>query len=175
MDFINKMKKREFIELGLKALTAFMFAFIAIILMEGMIYSITLNAYMKNSSNANTNSTSTVAYCIEDGKNEEGETIFFILYQDETNAVEWSATKTSPKHTENYIKNNIENKLVKEVVWHAPSAFEFTIKPSHYLIMGVFIAGVAGFFVYRFIKLNSSYNDVIKTYKETGTIEITNV
>ena len=152
-----------------------MFAFIAIILMEGMIYSITLNAYMKNSSSANTNSTSTVAYCIEDGVNDKGETVFFILYQDETNAVEWSATKTSKTHTETYIKNNIENKTVKEVVWHAPSAFEFTINSTHYAIIAVFIVGVAGFFVYRYFKLNNSYKDVIKTYKETGTIEITNV
>ena len=44
MEFINKMKKREFIEMGLKTLAAVFAAFLAIILMEGMIYGIQLNA-----------------------------------------------------------------------------------------------------------------------------------
>ena len=44
MEFIKRMKKREFIEMGLKTLAAILAAFLAIILMEGMIYSIELNA-----------------------------------------------------------------------------------------------------------------------------------
>ena len=37
MDFIKKMKKREFIEMSLKTVAAVLSAFIAVILMEGMI------------------------------------------------------------------------------------------------------------------------------------------
>ena len=48
MEFISKMKKREFIEMGLKALASLLAAFLAIILMEGMIYSIYLNDLKTN-------------------------------------------------------------------------------------------------------------------------------
>ena len=47
MEFIKKMKKREFIEMGLKTLIAFFACFIAIVLMCGMIYSIGIKSYMK--------------------------------------------------------------------------------------------------------------------------------
>ena len=40
MEFIKTMKKREFIEMTLKTIAAICACFIAIILMEGMIYGI---------------------------------------------------------------------------------------------------------------------------------------
>ena len=64
MEFINKMKKREYIEMGLKTLAAILAAFLAIILMEGMIYGIQLNALKTKSTTASAASGSTIAYCI---------------------------------------------------------------------------------------------------------------
>ena len=48
MEFIKQMKKREFIEMSLKALACLLGAFIAFILMEGMIYGIKLNTLIEN-------------------------------------------------------------------------------------------------------------------------------
>ena len=61
MEFIKQMKKREFIEMGLKTLAAVMAAFLAIILMEGMIYGIKLNAFETKGSTSISNSGTTVA------------------------------------------------------------------------------------------------------------------
>ena len=174
MEFIQRMKKREFIELSLKTLASLMLAFVAVILMEGMIYGITLNAYMTKSTKATASSDSTIAYCIEDGKNDAGEEQFFVLYYTkgatETGASsDWSAT------TERYTKDKIETLSVKEVVWNAPSAFKFTMTPIHYVIITVFMGAVAGFFAYRYVKLSKSYKEVEETYRKTGAIEITNI
>lgn len=73
MDFIKRMKKREFIEMALKTICAILASFLAIILMEGMIYGIQLNALVKNGSSVTfiTNdekTDGTIAYCIERGE-----------------------------------------------------------------------------------------------------------
>ena len=68
MDFIKNMKKREFIEMGLKTLAALLAAFLAIILMEGMIYSIQLNTLKTKSESSVAISSSTIAYCIEESE-----------------------------------------------------------------------------------------------------------
>ena len=77
MEFINKMKKREFIEMGLKALAGLLAAFLAIILMEGMIYSINLNALKKDTGHT-AYSDSTIAYCIK-----EDDDKYFVIYYTE--------------------------------------------------------------------------------------------
>ena len=65
MEFIKQMKKREFIEMSLKTLAALFAAFLAIILMEGMIYGIELNALKTKSTSSVATSDSTTAYCIK--------------------------------------------------------------------------------------------------------------
>ena len=65
MKFIKKMRNREFIEMTLKALSALLASFLAIILMEGMIYAIELNAIYNHSTVAIFYSDKTTAYCIE--------------------------------------------------------------------------------------------------------------
>lgn len=169
MDFINKMKKREFIEMGLKAFAALMAAFLAIILMEGMIYGINLNAYKTKASTSTTLSGSTIAYCIE-----EDDDKFFVLFlsKDAEGKEYWSATQTRYTKAE---CEAMEVSTVKEVVMRAPTAFEFTITPIHYVVMAVFVAAVAGFFTYKFVALTKQYNKIEKEFKETGTISLSNV
>jgi len=68
MEFIKQMKKREYIEMGLKALAALLATFLAIILMEGMIYSIELNALKTKGKTLSFNNQCTTLYCIEESK-----------------------------------------------------------------------------------------------------------
>lgn len=169
MDFIKQMKKREFIEMSLKCLAAVMAAFVAIILMEGMIYSIYLNAYKTKAGSSGSNSETSIAYCIKEDDNK-----YFVLFQNTDlsgGATEWSATSTL------YSKEDCtpEKLSVKEVVFHAPSAFEFTINGIHYAVIAVFVAIVAGYFVWRFIALSKSYKKIEEEFVKSGTIEISNM
>ena len=166
MDFIKKMKKREFIEMTMKTLMGILVAFIAIILMEGMIYGIELHALKTKGTNAMSNSDFTIAYCIKEDENK-----YFVIYQNPEQEgieqAEWSAVAGDYK-----TKEQCENLAAKEIVWHAPNAFEFSISAAHYVVMAVFVAAVAGFFVYRFIALNNTYKKLEKTYAETGKLDI---
>lgn len=166
MEFIKRMKKREFIELSLKTFVGLALAFIAVILMEGMIYGIHLNAYMTKSTTSTSSSDKSIAYCIKDGKNDAGEDLYFVLF--ETDDV-WSATQ------ERYTEDKLDKLTAKEVVMHAPSAFKLTMTPIHYVVITIFVAAVGGYFTYRFIKLSKSYKEVEETYEKTGAIEITNI
>ncbi len=173
MDFINKMKKREFIEMALKTLAAVLAGFLAIILMEGMIYSIELNA-LKTKGRTYTvhNMTTeyhkgTVAYCIKQSDDK-----YFVIYYNEGAEHEWGAVKNDYKTKEECTPKNL---TVEKVVMHAPNAFKFSITWPHYIVMAVFMAGIGGFFTWKFITLNKSYMKIVDEFERTGTIEITNI
>ena len=147
--------------------------FIAVILMEGMIYSITLNAYMKNGTTS-AYTDSTVAYCIKDGQNTQGTDTYFVLYYNEGAtkngaSSDWSATPK--RYTEEELTTLKEQGKIADVVWEAPSAFKFTMNAIHYVVIGVFMAGVAGFFVYKFVALTKEYQKIESQFKKDGTIE----
>lgn len=173
MEFIKKMKKREFVEMSLKAGAAILAAFLAIILMESMIYSIKLNALKTTQTTSTTSSESTIAYCIKD-KNDK----YFVIYHDPENG-----TGVNEKGEKIYwassailkTKAECEKLNVKEVEFHAPNAFDLTITPSHFIYMSIFIAGVAGFFVWRFIALANTYKKIEQQYEKDGTIELGNM
>lgn len=172
MEFIKKMKKRENIEMSIKTIIAVLACFIAIILMEGMIYGIKLNS---NKTNPNQTvliqSQSTVAYCIKEANDK-----YFVLYYNkgmEKNGAtsDWTAQIDDFK-TEEECK--ALKSQVKQVIFGAPNAFEYSIKPFHYAIIAVFVLGVSGYFVYRFIALNKEYKKIEDKFNKTGEIEITN-
>lgn len=172
MDFIKRMRKREFVETGLKTAIAVLACFIAIILMCGMIYSIGVKSYMKYGKGSISTSTETTAYCIEVKEDQ-----YFILY--------YNPNSEGSKLTANAITDsNLKTKAqcealasVKEIKFGAPNAFivlnEF-IEGWHIAIIAVIVAGVMGYFVYRFIKLGRDYKKVIDKFEKTGEIEIEN-
>lgn len=166
MEFIKQMRKREFIEMGLKATAAILAAFLAIILMEGMIYGIELNALLTKGQSTMTDNGSTIAYCIEQDNG-----IYSVLYYNEGAAREWSAHNSQTMTLERIQSTDFQNS-VKEVVMHAPNAFEFSITPVHYVVMALFVSAVAGFFVYKFIALKKEYIKIKDNFEKTGTIEI---
>ncbi len=173
MDFINKMKKREFLEMTLKTLAAVLAGFLAIILMEGMIYSIELNALMTKGrtytaySETNDYHKGTVAYCIKQSDDK-----YFVIFYNEGAKNEWGATKNTYKTKEQCTAKNL---TVEKVVMHAPNAFEFSITWPHYIVMAVFMAGIGGFFTWKFLALGKSYKKIVEEYNKTGTIEISNI
>lgn len=171
MEFIKRMKKREFIEMTLKALAALFACFVAIILMEGMIYGIELNSLKKNATEITaTDSSSTIAYCIK-----EGDDNYLVLYHtegmknDKGESAEWIAVEGMSESQCEFLKTS---NSVKEVVMHAPNAFTFSITPVHYVIISILIAGVVGFFVWRYVLLAKQYKKIEKQYQNNGYIEI---
>lgn len=164
MEFIRRMRKREFVEMTLKTVIAVFTAFVAIILMEGMIYGIELNALYKNGRASSVQSDKTIAYCIEIEEDN-----YFVLYYNEGNGVEWSARSGDDNLLS---KEECENLNVVNVVFHAPNAFIFSITPVHYVVMSVFVLIVCGYFVYRFIALNKEYNKIIDKFEKEGIIEL---
>ena len=167
MEFIKQMKKREFIEMTLKTVIAIFAAFMVIILMEGMIYGIMLNAYASKSTSGQTHSEYTVVYCIETGDDK------YLVLNHDTSKIgqegEWTA------YPARYSREYCESLNAKEKVFRAPTAFEFTINGIHYVVMAVFIAAVAGFFTYKFVMLSKSYKKIEEEFEKTGTIEISNM
>lgn len=163
MEFIKRMKKREFIEMGLKTLAAVLAAFLAIILMEGMIYSIKLNALKTKGHASASNSGTTIAYCIKQAEDE-----YFVVYYDKAENGEdiWSCVGSDTK-----TKAECEKLAAKEIKFNAPSAFKLSITPTHYIVMAVFMLAVGGFFTYKFIALSKEYKEIEDQYQKTGTIE----
>ena len=177
MDFIKRMKKREFIEMGLKTLAAILAGFLAIILMEGMIYSIklhTLTAKGTSEMMLNDAKTGTVAYCIKQDDDK-----YFVLCYNEGQAENGASSDWSSIANKLRTKAEceaLEGTSVRKVVFGAPNAFTLSItSPVHYVIMSIFMAGIAGFFVYKFVRLGQSYKKIEEEFKKTGTIEITNI
>ncbi len=173
MEFIKKMKKREFIEMGLKTLIAFFACFIAVVLMCGMIYSIGIKSYMKYGKGSISTSTETTAYCIKVKEDQ-----YFVLY--------YNPNSEGSKLTANAITDsNLKTKQqceeltsVKNTVFGAPKAsiiLDEFVEGWHIAIVAVIVAGVMGYFVYRFIKLANDYKKVEDKFEKTGVIEIENV
>jgi len=163
MEFIKRMKKREFLEMGLKTAAALLAAFLAIILMEGMIYSIQLHALKTESSSYLATSSSTIAYCIEQDDDK-----YLVLFYNEEQEYQWSAS------TDTMTLDEVNKLTVKELVFDAPNAFQLSITGVHYVVMGLFVAIVAGFFVYRFIRLAKVYKGIEEEFVKTGTIAFNN-
>lgn len=172
MDFIKKMRKREFIEMGIKTLIAVFACFVAVVLMCGMIYSIGVKSYMKYGKGSISTSTETIAYCIE-VKDDQ----YFILYY---NPESEGSKLTANAITDSNLKTKAECESltsVKEIRFGAPKAQiilnEF-VEGWHIAIVAVIIAGVMGYMVYRFVKLGLDYKKVIEKFEQTGEIEIQN-
>ena len=171
MKFIKKMKLRENIEMTIKTVMALLVCFLAIILMESMIYGIQLNALKTKGNNKYLDANTTIAYCLE-----EEEDKYFVLYYNEDRVKNGGSSNWSAQADTYLTKAECDSltSQVKEVIFRAPTAFELSIDPIHYIVMGVLVAGVSGYFVYRFILLNKTYKQIEKKYNETGEIEITN-
>ena len=59
------------------------------------------------------------------------------------------------------------NLTAGEIKFRAPTAFELTITPVHYVVMAVFVAAIAGFFVYKFVALSNLYKKVEEDFEKT--------
>ena len=169
MEFIKQMKKREFIEMGLKAFAALLAAFLAIILMEGMIYGIKLNSIINPKtpiSNILTQENKSTVYCF----NEEDGLYTVVYHTGIEGYTPWIAYRKRLSLED--IQNPEFATFVKDVKMRPPNAFELSITGTHYIVMAVFIAGIAGFFTYKFISLNKSYKKVEENFLKTGAIEL---
>ncbi|MBE7076330.1 MAG: hypothetical protein E7374_00345 [Clostridiales bacterium] len=172
MEFIQKMKKREFFEMTLKALAGFIAGFIAIILMEAMIYGIQLNSLKKNGTMSVSQDNITKIYCVEESK---GKYYAFFYNEDAKKngaSSDWSC-KGETLYTKEQLNKYKERNI--EVIYHAPSAFDFSITKTHYVAMTLFISGIAGIFTYQFINLHKEYKKIEEHYKKTGEILISNM
>lgn len=168
MDFIKRMKKREFIEMTLKTIAAVFAFFVAVILMEGMIYGIEMRAVRNKTTEISIN-TQTVAYAIKQGDDE-----YVVLCYNE-GATNKKYTDFSCKKDLTRTKAEVEAMNVTDIIWRAPTASEFSITWPHYVVIGVLAGGLIGFYAYRFIKLGKAYKKIEKEFETNGKIEISNL
>lgn len=171
MEFIKRLKKREFIEETIKMIICILTAVILICLMEGMITKVKLNIIMKQSRSVTKLNDTTIAYCIK-----EDEDKYSVVYHTEGLPYEWSCipntykTEQECKNMQSLVIDGVRVGEVKEVKFRAPNALDLAITPNHYIIMSVLIAGVIILFVYRYISLSKCYKQIEKEYLETGKI-----
>lgn len=157
MEFLKKMKSREMLEMSLKTVFAVLVGIILIILMEGMIYGIYMDKIEKNTASSYTVN-QCVAYC------EEVENDVYKVYLHDTKANSWQIRMI------NQSKQDIIDSDYKQVVFHAPTAFDVSISGTHYIVMAGFIAIILGFYGWRFYKLHRDYVGFEKKFKKTGKI-----
>ncbi len=178
MDFIKNMKKREFIEMSLKCFASLLAAFLAIILMEGMIYGIMLNGVYSTTSST-FNSSSTIVYAVKTS-DDQYDLIYKNLHEVWEDTNDDGVTELVDSYYKWSVKENVPSSEVENTTFYkfydrAPNAFELSITSMHYVVMVIFVVAVVGFFVYRFIMLAKSYKDLENEYNKTGTIELPNL
>ncbi len=157
MEFLKKMRSRENVEMVFKTICAVLVGIILVFLMERMIYGIYMDKIKENKASQYIAS-QCVAYCeeIEDGT--------FKVYLHNTKSGSW--------HIKAYDESKalIESAGYKDVVYRTPNAFDVSITGVHYIVIAVFIAGILGFYGWRFYKINKEYTKFEKKYKKTGKI-----
>ncbi len=166
MDFIKRMKKREFVEMTLKAITALLVLFILVVLMEGMIYGIELNSIEKRVETVATRTDESIDYCVKEG---DGYKVY----------VHYIDAAQDTWYTDGNIKSSksaCESLTHKAIYFRYPTAFELTLDKQHngyihYIVIAVLTAGVIGFYTYRFIKIGKTYKKIEDNFNATGTIE----
>ena len=57
-----------------------------------------------------------------------------------------------------------------KIVNHTPNAFDIYLNGTHYAVMALFLAIIAGVYVWRFILVNKEYSKIEKRYKKTGKV-----
>lgn len=153
MQYLKQLKSREMIETGLKTIATVIIGIILIILMEGMIYGIYMNKIKENTATQYVAS-ECVAYCeeVKDGE--------YRIYLHNTESGSW--------HIKVYNESvsQINNSGYEKVVYRTPNAFDVSIKPSHYIVMSVFIVGLLGYFGWKFYRLNVGYNKLETKYQK---------
>lgn len=161
MEFIKRMKKREFIEMALKTLASLLACVLAVLLLEGMIYAIKMDSLVNKGMSASSYSDSTIAYCVE---RDNGR--YAVIYYNEGDDVEWSCSSSDLK-----TKEQCDSTLnAVKVIYGQPSPFDLSMNFIHYILMVVLVVAVSGFFVYSFIRLGKEYKLIEKEFKETGKV-----
>lgn len=157
MDFLKKMKSREIIEMSLKTVVAVIVGLILVILMEGMIFGIYMDKIKENTASQYVPN-DCVAYCEKVAQDE------YKVYLHNTTSNSWHIKQF------NSSKETIEDAGYEKVVWDTPNPFDVSITGTHYIVISVFIAGILGFYGWRFYKMNKEYSKMENKFKKTGKI-----
>lgn len=157
MEFLNKMKKRDTLELVLKTIAVFIVTIMAILLMEAMIHGIYIKKIKDNVSGTTIPSQQTI-YCeeIEDGQ-------YQIYVHDPENETWHLLTGTRSKQW-------VETAGFKEVHFRQPNAFDVSITWVHYVVIGLVLVAVLAFYGYRFYILYKDYQKFEARLRKTGKL-----
>lgn len=145
------------IEMTLKTIAAVLVGICLIFFMERMIYGIYMDKINENVATQYAAS-DCIAYCEEINEDE------FKVYLHNTESGSWHVRSF------NVSKAQIESDGYKDVIFRTPNAFDVSINGIHYVVMAVFIAGLIGFYGWRFYKLNKEYKGFEKKFSKTGKI-----
>lgn len=157
MEFLKKMRSRDTLEMVLKTIMAVLIAIILIFFMEAMIHSIYIKK-IKENTNGPTIPAQQIAYC------EEIDTNKYRVYVHDIENSTWHTLVGGSS------KEYVESRGFKEVYFRQPNAFDVSITWVHYIVMGVFVVAVLGFYGYRFYKLDKDYAKFTAKLQKTGKL-----
>lgn len=156
MEFLKKMKSREIVEMSLKAVMAVLAVVVLAILMEGMIFGIYMDRIHDNKTGSWSPQQCEI-YCVEQEDNK------YDVYIHNTSSGAW-------QFQEDWTKEQFVDAGYSKTTYSAPTPFDVSITPTHYIVMGGVIVLVLAGFGYMFYKLDREYKGFEKKFKKTGTL-----
>ena len=169
MEFLKRMKKREFIEMGLKTAIGVLLGIIVIFLMEAMICNIYMDAINGVESYASTPDES--VYYVIDNKDDTYD--IYINYQpDEADTWARVSDNLSKEAYEKLWQDGGNLKEAKKVIYRAPNCFDIYINGIHYAVMIVFILAIGGVYAWRFTLISKEYKKLERKFNKTGKVFI---
>lgn len=175
MEFLNRMKKREYIEMGLKTAIGVLLGIIVIFLMEAMITSIYMKSIDNREGSYPSTAESSVYYVIENSDNtydiylnyEPNGADVWVLHYDNCSQEKYEALWETDG--ELYRSNHSEK---GGVIFREPNCFDIFINWAHYLVMVIFIMAIGGVYAWRFTLISKEYKKLAKKLNKTGKVFI---
>lgn len=156
MEFLKKMKSREIIEMSLKAVMAILAVVVLAILMEGMIFGIYMNRIHDNKTGSWSPQQCEI-YCVEQAEDK------YDVYIHNTENGAW-------QFQEDWTKAQFVDGNYDKIIYSAPTPFDVSITPVHYVVMGGVVVLVLAGFGYMFYRLEREYKGFEKKLKKTGKL-----
>jgi len=180
MEFLNKIKRSEIIQMVLKGVIGVLLGIIVVFFMEAMIYNIYFNALEKSSSITTGADHKTVLYVDEVAENEY-QVYMFANGKARLNITPKFATSDMLNKDKNYTEEGLAKLYVLleqdtsipdfKVYKRQPNCFDLgSINGVHYAVIVVFLLGIAGVFAWRISLILKEYKKLEKKFKKTGKI-----
>lgn len=176
MEFLKHMKKREYIEMGLKTAIGVLLGIIVIFFMEAMICNIYMDAIKDHPGSYPSTPEDSVFYVVKN----DNKTYDIYLNYDPDGVDSWVL------HHDDYSQSSYDALWEEGVgeLWKAdnskngavlnrkPNCFDIYMNGVHYAVMVVFILAIGGVYAWRFTLIAKEYKKLERKFNKTGKVFI---